>query len=89
MKKATHMKALFDWFAGQLGGEPSTYRFLSADGERIGPMDTPHKLEMDGVELIDALTEQIANNNTRCRDEATFQKSQLVVLKLLRIGALN
>ncbi|OSX75169.1 hypothetical protein BU14_0251s0009 [Porphyra umbilicalis] len=54
IKKKTQLKKLMDAYCGRMGTSVGTYRFLF-DGNRINDTDTPESLEMEDMDVIDAV----------------------------------
>lgn len=54
IKKKTQLKKLMDAYCGRMGTSVGTYRFLF-DGNRVNDQDTPESLEMEDMDVIDAV----------------------------------
>ncbi|KAK1862556.1 hypothetical protein I4F81_005124 [Pyropia yezoensis] len=54
IKKKTQLKKLMDAYCARMGTSVGTYRFLF-DGNRVNDTDTPESLEMEDMDVIDAV----------------------------------
>jgi len=64
IKMSTKLGKLMTAYADRNGQDKASVKFLY-DGQRIGPEDTPAKLEMEDNDSIDVVVEQIGGDATR------------------------
>eukprot|EP00177_Eucheuma_denticulatum_P004078 GFKZ01007386.1.p2 GENE.GFKZ01007386.1~~GFKZ01007386.1.p2 ORF type:complete len:101 (+),score=19.75 GFKZ01007386.1:296-598(+) len=58
IKKTTQLKKLMDAYCSRMGAQKGAYRFLF-DGHRINEEDTPHSLDMQELDCVDAMVSQL------------------------------
>merc|ERR1712230_212757 len=61
IKMSTKLGKLMTAYADRNGQDRNSVKFLY-DGQRIGPEDTPSKLEMDDNDSIDVVIEQVGGS---------------------------
>lgn len=58
IKKTTRFEKVMAAYTQKVGGTPGSYKFLF-DGERINEDNTPESLEMNDMDVVDAMIAQV------------------------------